>query len=131
MWTYDIAQLNDQSLFQIRLLIGDTDQDSPMLQDEEINYFFASNNSAIKRAALASAKACLLKITSAPDYKLGPYEESTKSRVDALHTVIAELNTATVSMNAPISMAPTTEAIFGYDVLDMVCHRQREDDIIE
>ncbi|QGP57366.1 hypothetical protein PsalMR5_04885 (plasmid) [Piscirickettsia salmonis] len=37
-WSYDITQLQASALFQVRYLIGDTDEKEPLLQDEEITF---------------------------------------------------------------------------------------------
>ncbi|ODN40973.1 hypothetical protein [Piscirickettsia litoralis] len=37
-WSYDVSQLQASPLFQIRYLIGDTNEKDPLLQDEEINF---------------------------------------------------------------------------------------------
>ncbi|QGP52518.1 hypothetical protein PsalN5692_04027 (plasmid) [Piscirickettsia salmonis] len=37
-WSYDVTQLQASTLFQVRYLIGDTDEKDPLLQNEEITF---------------------------------------------------------------------------------------------
>lgn len=41
-WTYNVAELSTSTLAQVRLLLGDTQYQAPLLQDEEIAQYLAS-----------------------------------------------------------------------------------------
>jgi hypothetical protein len=82
MWTYDPTQLLTSKLYGVRLLIGDTDNTSPQLQDEEINY------AVIKRSSVygAAADCCFMlagKIPRQFDFRAGDteakYSQSSKA----------------------------------------------------
>ncbi|ODN41069.1 hypothetical protein [Piscirickettsia litoralis] len=50
-WSYDVSQLQASPLFQIRYLIGDTDEKEQLLQDEEINFTLDQYKSTDQAAA--------------------------------------------------------------------------------
>jgi hypothetical protein len=51
MWTYDPTQLTTSALFQLRLLIGDTLQKDPQMQDEELGWLMTQRSSIYGAAA--------------------------------------------------------------------------------
>lgn len=120
-WTYDPTTLQDSPKDQIRLLIGDTLDSDPLLQDEEIQFYIDQYPNDINRAALASINVIITRICSTPDYTLGPYSESNGSRLKAFQSVRNELDAKVTGYNSPIANAPTTEAIFGYDMMSVQC----------
>lgn len=48
---------------QVRIEVGDTDINFPILSDEEYRYFLDKNNDSIRRAAMDSARALLMKLS--------------------------------------------------------------------
>lgn len=120
-WTYDPAKLQDSSLYQIRLLIGDTIEGDPLLQDEEIQFYINQCPDDINRAALDSVNVIITRICNTPDYTLGPYSESNASRLKAFQSIKAELESKVVGYNAPLFMSPTSPPIFGYDIMSTDC----------
>lgn len=120
-WSYDPTKLKDSPIDQIRLLIGDTDEGDPLLQDEEIQFYINQFPNDINRAALASVNVIITRICSTPDYTLGPYSESNSSRLKAFQSIKAELDAKITGYNAPAMETPTTQPIFGYDMMSVHC----------
>ena len=126
-WTYDPTNLQDSLKDQIRLLIGDTMDGDPLLQDEEIQFYIGQYPNDINRAALASVNVIITRICSTPDYTLGPYSESNGSRLKAFQSVRDELDAKVTGYNSPLASAPTTEPIFSYDMMSAQCCTRRDD----
>lgn len=120
-WNYDPSKLKDSPKDQIRLLIGDTLDSDPLLQDEEIQFYLDQYPSDINRAALASVNVIITRICSTPDYTLGPYSESNGSRLKAFQAVQASLDAKVTGYNSPLADSPTTKPIFGYDMMSVHC----------
>jgi hypothetical protein len=120
-WTYDPAKLNDSPKDQIRLLIGDTNENEQLLQDEEIQFYIDQCPNDVNRAALVCVNVIITRICSTPDYTLGPYSESNGNRLKAFQFIRDELDAKITGYNAPLSNSPTTEPIFGYDMMSVHC----------
>ena len=120
-WNYNPENLKDSPIDQIRLLIGDTLESDPLLQDEEIQFYLDQAPNDINRAALASVNVIITRICSTPDYTLGPYSESNGSRLKAFQSVKNELDAKVIGYNSPLASAPTTEPIFSYDMMSAQC----------
>lgn len=120
-WIYDPASLQDSPKDQIRLLIGDTLESDPLLQDEEIQFYIDQCSGDITRAALSCVNVIITRICSTPDYTLGPYSESNGNRLKAFQSIKAELDAKVTGYNAPLTSAPTTEPIFGYNMMSARC----------
>lgn len=120
-WSYDVATLADNIKDQIRLRIGDTDESDPVLQDEEIMYYMGESEELTSNILLQCVNACITRISSLPDYKLGPYSESNQARIDAWKAIKEELEANAYSQHAPISEPPTTSPIFSYDFMSRHC----------
>lgn len=86
-FSYDLASSDSATaaVSQIRLEIGDTVEgsgplpDSANLQDAELQYFYSSEGSHVKRAAAAALEALAARWAAyAGSYKLGPESEAFK-----------------------------------------------------
>lgn len=126
-WSYDPTNLKDSLKDQIRLLIGDTLDSDPLLQDEEIQFYIDQYPNDIDNAALASVNVIITRICNTPDYTLGPYSESNGNRLKAFQTVRDKLDAKIIGYNAPLANAPTTESIFSYDMMSAECCTRRDD----
>ena len=126
-WSYDPTALSTSPKDQIRLKIGDTNASDPLIEDEEILYYLTESQGDITRAAYQSVCVIITRICNIPDYTLGPYSESNTNRLKAFRSVKNELANSLYSYNSPISESPTTESIFGYDMMSSVCCGRRED----
>lgn len=125
-WTYDPTKLKDSPKDQIRLLIGDTLDSDPFLQDEEILFYIDQYPNDISRAALASVNVIITRICSTPDYTLGPYSESNGNRLKAFQSVRDELDAKVTGYNSPLANEPTTGSIFSYDMMSVQCCNREE-----
>lgn len=120
-WSYDATQLATSPKDQIRLLIGDTNSDDPLIQDEEVNYYIDQHPNDNARAALACVNVIITRITSTPDYTLGPYSESNASRLKAFRSIKAQLEKDAISFQPPLMNEPTTTSIFHYGIAAESC----------
>ena len=127
-WSYDPSSLKDSPKDQVRLLIGDTEEDDPLLQDEEISFYLDQHPNDIKRTSLECVNVIITRICNTPDYTLGPYSESNANRLKAFQTLQQELSSQLAGYNAPLSKSPSTEAIFSYDMMSKVCCARRNTD---
>lgn len=125
-WTYDPEKLKDSPKDQVRLLIGDTVVNDPLLQDEEIQFYLDQCPNDITRAALASINVIITRICNTPDYTLGPYSESNASRLKAFQSIKEELDAKVLGYSSPLANAPTSGAIFGYDMMSVHCCVEEE-----
>lgn len=119
-FTYDVLLLSTDKLMQLRLRLADTDADDALFQDEELNYFLNSSSS-METALLASIDVGIQRITSIPDFSIGPYTESYKNKIAALQNLRKTIQQASGSNAAPISKESTTSAVFSYDVMSRTC----------
>lgn len=72
-WTYDVVLLEDPTkgpLYQTRLIVGDTNVDAPLLQDEEIN-FYVNSESSVWFAAADAAQSIAAKSASKISKSIG------------------------------------------------------------
>lgn len=91
-WTYDNTQLAASELFQVRLLIKDTDTNRQLMQDEEINWlissepniYFAAASAADTIAANFGAKAS--KTVGPLSISYGDQRDTYSSLADSLRT---------------------------------------------
>lgn len=121
MWSYEINSLETSLKDQIRLRIGDTDESDPVMQDEEIMFYIGNNETITSSVLLQCLEVCITRISSLPEYQLGPYSESHKARLENWNHIKNDLKTLSFSQHAPMSSPPTTEPIFGYDIMSSHC----------
>lgn len=119
-WTYDPTQLQDSPLMQVRLVLGDTDAEDPLMENEEIQ-FYLDETGDVQHASIRCIDTALARIAAIPDYKLGPYQESTGNRVLFLTSLRKRLEEEGTMYCPPLSKNPTTKPIFGYDMMSEYC----------
>lgn len=73
-FTYDEYSL-DQALYRIRLELGDTDPDRPLLQDEEIEQIIDEKTSFNARVAACCRLICSIFAGSPTSYRLESFRE--------------------------------------------------------
>ena len=127
-WSYDVTALDTSLKDQVRLCLGDTDEEDPVLQDEEIGFYIGEAEVLTPRILLNCINSCMAKVAGIPDYKLGPYEEKHSNRLDMWKNLKAELESDAYSMNAPLSKHPTTAPIFRYDIMSVHCCGEYKDE---
>ena len=120
-WSYDSSALATSIKDQIRLLIGDTNETEPFIEDEEINFYIGQHPNDATRAALDCVNVIITRITSTPDYTLGPYSESKASRLSAFRSIKASLEKQTIGYQPPLMQQPTTSPIFKYGIASETC----------
>lgn len=120
-WSYDATQLAISVKDQVRLLIGDTNELEPLIEDEELMFYVDQHPGDIARAALACINVIIARITSTPDYTLGPYSESNANRVKAFRSLKAQLEKQTIGYQPPLMQQPTTTPIFKYGITSETC----------
>jgi hypothetical protein len=120
-WTYDPTQLQDSALMQVRLVLGDTAPDDPLMEDEEIQFYLDQTDNSVLKAAINCIDAALARISAIPNYKLGPYQESTENRIAFLTGLRRQLEEEGIKYNAPLAEKPTTTPIFRYDMMSPYC----------
>lgn len=120
-WSYDATQLASSIKDQVRLLIGDTNAQDPLIEDEELLFYVDQHPDDTNRAALACINTIITRITNTPDYTLGPYSESNASRLKAFRSIKAQLEKQATSYQPPLMQQPTTSSIFKYGVGSKTC----------
>lgn len=73
--TYDVTQLADNPIYQVRYKIGDTDMDTVMLQDEEIQFAIDSKTD-LHAAAVMCCETIVTRLAKNFNFKLGPSDNA-------------------------------------------------------
>lgn len=127
-WSYNVEELDTSLKDQIRLKLGDTDENDPILQDEEIMYYVGSAEEVTSELLIKCVTACISRLGSLPEYKLGPYEEKHSNRLATLKALKDELENEENSLHSPVSKHPTTAPIFYYDLMSTHCCGEYKDE---
>jgi hypothetical protein len=56
---------------EVRLAVGDTNEDEPLLEDEELDYLLTVTGSSVRFAAVAACRAIAAKFSRRVDFSLG------------------------------------------------------------
>lgn len=89
-WTYSGDPRATQKDY-VRFLCGDTDEQVPMLQDEEIEFLLEEHKS-VTQTAKASCKAIIAKLSREVDYAIGPEKVWASQRVEHYRALLADLS---------------------------------------
>jgi hypothetical protein len=117
-FSYDVTELANNPIYQVRYRLGDTVEASATFQDEEIQYSLGNNANDLTRTCIECVSALLPRIASKPDFEVGPYSETLSSSAYAYWVkMLEELKAQLTSVSAPIMKPPTTRSIFYYDML--------------
>lgn len=119
-WSYDPTQLKDSPLMQVRLMLGDTDENDPLMQDEEIEFYIEESGS-VNNTVLRCIDTALARIAAIPDYQLGPYQESMGNRIAFLNNLRKQIEDEATKYCPPLSENPSTKPVFGYDMQSAHC----------
>lgn len=115
-WTYDSTALADNELYQVRFLIGDTNVNDPLLQDEEINFTLSEKDTVI-----AAAITCCERIAAAfarmVDHKLGPYSVSNSQKARHYTELAKKLTKQIAKYNVPAMSSDQAGSIFDKDMM--------------
>ena len=117
-FSYDAAKLATSPIYQVRFRLGDTNSSTASFQDEEIAYALTCNGNDVIKTCIECINALLPRLAQQPDFKVGPYSETEKTRsYDYWVKVLAELKSKVASYSPPISQEPTGSTIFHYDMM--------------
>lgn len=96
-WTY--GDPAEKPLYEVRFLCGDTEEDSPLLSDEEI-MFLLSYKANPRQAAVEALKAILAKLSREVDYTIGPESVKASQRYEQFKELLARLKEDNISGHA-------------------------------
>ena len=91
-FSYDVASLTT-ALYRIRLEIGDTDEDRPLLQDEEIEQILVEQSAFNLRVSACCHLICSIFAGKAERYEIEDFSE-TRKEIYNRYKVMAERYTA-------------------------------------
>lgn len=92
-WTYTPNGASTSDKDQVRFLIGDTNTDKQLLQDEEINYALDQSSDNIYKAAALSAESIAMKLATYVDERVDVFEVSqTSARANVYYKLAEELS---------------------------------------
>lgn len=101
-WTYNPAQLATSPLFQVRLLVGDTDTTDQLVADEEINYYLAQNPDSVTLAAAEVCEAISAKFARWTDASVNGVSESASQKSERYSARAKELKQDAYSLALPV-----------------------------
>lgn len=114
-WTYTLDPANVPR-DAVRLTIGDTDINFPLLQDEEINFYLGLYDDNVLQASADCCFALASKLSKEADYKIGPEMVKASQRAKAYMAKYEELRKKVLGFIATPLGAPTlnetTQPIF-------------------
>ena len=100
--TYSYSDPSNSLLDECRFMIGDTDPDYPLLEDEEIKFALIKFNNLIYQAALFCCHRIVMKVSSLVDTKEGQIA-TTSSQIQAQYKQrIKDLEFEMSNFNPPI-----------------------------
>ena len=79
MFTYS-GNPSDSLKDEVRFRIGDTEDDFPMLLDNEIEFLLSSNNDNVLNTCIAACNVILAKLAKEVTYKIGPESVNASDR---------------------------------------------------
>ena len=121
-FTYNISELSENPLYQVRFQLWDNVEEIHSFEDEELQFLLDQASGDVDKACILACDKMLAKLASATDYKLGPYTENgSDARYNRWLTLKKTFVAAQTSYNAPIAQQPTTSPIFGYDMMSVDC----------
>jgi hypothetical protein len=100
-WTYS-GDPSSNPKDEVRYLIGDTEQDMPLLQDEEITYSLSKNNQVARDAALTCLRSIMAKVAKQVDESTGPLKINASQRYYRYRSLYNDL----LGMDAAYQGAP-------------------------
>lgn len=118
-WTYSPENLATSKRDQIRFSLGDTNEDTALLQDEEIDFILLQAGDDVPTASLAACSAIIGILSSAVSFRVGPYSEDQSDRRKAYEVLYRRMRLELIRANPPIMLNPTTSAIFRYDMMSL------------
>lgn len=112
-FSYNPSELSTSPIYQVRLQIGQTNEYSPVVvQDEEIQYFLDQNFQVVKNAALDVLNSQISMAASLVDKETGQISEAQSQILKNLKILRDDL------LNSVSRNTPTYMAITGIDNVD-------------
>jgi hypothetical protein len=102
---------------RVRFLIGDTDQEDQLLQDEEINYLVQVKGSA-EGAAIHACSVIMATLAREVDYTIGPESVKASQRLENYKTIMQNLRAMVSGANAAPSYKEPEEILFDLGMHD-------------
>lgn len=128
-FSYNLDELSENPLYQVRFQIGDTVEAVHEFEDEELQFLLQQNQDSVFNTSVAACDYMLGKLANVVDYKLGPYTESgSDARYNRWLSLKKSLLAAQAIYCAPIAQRPTTKHIFSYDMMSEICCDSGESD---
>lgn len=100
-WSYNPAQLATSPLYQVRLLVGDTDTNDQLVSDEEINWY-VSQQTSVKLAAADVCEAIAAKFARWTDASVDGVSESASQKSERYSARAKELKQDAYSLALPV-----------------------------
>ena len=105
-FTYDVSKLNSSKLYQLRLLIGQTNEYSSVaLQDEELQYFLSQNYDNVNMSAIDAVNSQISQAAALVDSETGEVSEAQSQLLKNLIRLRDDLESS--SRNVPKFMEIT------------------------
>ena len=88
-WSYDpnLSTKKDE----VRLIIGDTDIDDQLLQDEEIEYFLEQTQNSVTQASIKAVMAIIAKLSRKVDKSVGEAKLSLSQQIEHYRRLLSDL----------------------------------------
>ncbi len=100
-WTYNPGEIASSPLYQVRNIIGDIEEDDPLLQDEEILYALTEVSADVIRASIICCERIASRYMKKSGFKLGPYSIDLSSRADVYTNLANQLKNKVASSGGP------------------------------
>lgn len=117
-WTYS-GEPNTSDKDKVRFLIGDTDPDYPLVQDEEIQ-FALDSESNIYAAAAKCCEAIAARFSREVDRKMGSISIQASQKVEAYRRLARQLREKAKIAQLPFSGTIETKPTFAKGMMDYV-----------
>lgn len=101
-WTYNPEQLATSALFQVRLLVGDTDINDQLFQDGEINHYISRNPNSVTLAAAEVCEGISAKFARWTDASVDGVSESASQKSERYSARAKELKQDAYSLALPV-----------------------------
>lgn len=110
-WTYSPEKLAESKKDQVRLTIGDTDPDMPLMHDEEIDFMLSKPGSSVINVSILCVRRIIAKLSQVVDHKIGPESVSASDKVKHYRALLTQLlkeaaSASTMSLSVPVSHEP-------------------------
>lgn len=100
-WTYTMKFDGTVRRDEVRLLVQDTTETEPLVQDEEIDYFLSNSGGNVRMAALSVARVIHAKFTKRVDKEVGDLRNFWSQRAKNYMDVVSRLEREIALVCAP------------------------------